>query len=191
MLTKIEIILKYFLFIILMIFIFWKFHGKNDAILIGSPNDKILVQIIKEENGVFYKVILDNQEIISKSRLGLFFNDKNHFPGVNIIKDVKKRYYDNTWEMPLGEVRNVKNTYNETSISFKDFENNETGKIRFRVYNDGVAFRYLLNQLSDENDSVIVTDEVTQFNLSEDAISWWTPAYTENRYEHLFNKSKV
>ena len=60
----------------------------------------------------------------------------------------------------------------------------------FRAYDDGIAFRYQMNDNNKNQDSLIIINELTEFNLSEDAQAWWTPAYKENRYEYLYQKSK-
>ena len=44
----------------------------------------------------------------------------------------------------------------------------------FRAYDDGIAFRYQMNDKQNQ-DSLIIINEITEFNLSEDAQTWWTP----------------
>ena len=62
--------------------------------------------------------------------------------------------------------------------------------IQFRAYDDGVAFRYVYPNQNDK-DSIFIMDEKTTFNLKEDGQAWWIPAYKENRYEYLYQKSPV
>ena len=51
----------------------------------------------------------------------------------------------------------------------------------FRAYDDGIAFRYQMNDNNKNQDSLIIINELTEFNLSEDAQAWWTPAYKEKQ----------
>ena len=79
-----------------------------------------------------------------------------------------------------GEKKIVKDIYNEIIISFIGTNNLETGKMLFRAYDDGIAFRYQMNDNKNQ-DSLIIINELTEFNLSEDAQAWWTPAYKEKQ----------
>ena len=60
----------------------------------------------------------------------------------------------------------------------------------FRAYDDGIAFRYDVKN-SSYNKYITITDEITQFNVQEQASAWWTPAYGPNRYEELYKKTKI
>ncbi|MBA65814.1 MAG: hypothetical protein CMG55_08440 [Candidatus Marinimicrobia bacterium] len=182
---------RYLFLIIIIGFVFWRCDNKNPSILIESPNRKINVYIDQNNNDIYYKVFLNNQEVIAQSKLGLIFKNGEKFPKKHKIKQIKTRFHNNIWQLPWGETKKVKNMFNETIISFKNLENIETGNLIFRAYNDGIAFRYHLNNEEVHGDSVILIDELTQFNLIEDANLWWTPAYTKNRYEHLYNNSKA
>ena len=92
-----------------------------------------------------------------------------------------------TW----GETKKVENHYNEIKVAFKNVQNIHIGDIIFRAYNDGIAFRYRFYEDMYNKDSLVISDEITEFRLVEDAQTWWIPAYDENRYENLYKNTKV
>ena len=59
-----------------------------------------------------------------------------------------------------------------------------------RAYDDGIALRYYVQGLG-ENKEVVIQDELTEFNLAEDAQSWWIKAYQPSRYEQLYESTKI
>ena len=91
----------------------------------------------------------------------------------------------------LGETKKVENHYNEIKVAFKNVQNIHIGDIIFRAYNDGIAFRYRFYEDMYNKDSLVISDEITEFRLVEDAQTWWIPAYDENRYENLYKNTKV
>ncbi len=182
---------KYFFIIIIIGFVFWRCGNNNDSILLESPNKQIKVNIEQYNNNIYYKVFHEGKEVIAQSKLGLIFKNGEKFPIQHRIIKIKKRFYHDIWQLPWGDTKNVKNIFNEATIFFKKNEEPETGSLIFRAYNDGIAFRYQFNGNDVHADSVVLIDEITQFNLIEDADLWWTPAYTQNRYEHLYNNTKA
>ena len=182
---------KFFSLILFIGFIFWGCASNNDSVLIDSPDGKIQISVKNYNHETKYSVSFDDQIVIEESNLGLIFKNGQKFPNRQKIKMVNKVSHSSVWDLPWGETRKVKNNYNEAEIVFEDNGNNETGSLVFRAFNDGIAFRYYIKSVSNSKDSIIITDEVTQFRLVEDADLWWTPAYTDNRYEHLYTKSTV
>ena len=160
-------------------------------ITISSPNGEIKVNIFEEGKHFNYSVLYNDKYVIAKSNLGLIFKNGREFPDQSFSKTIDLESYNNVWELPWGETRKIKDHFNEAEITFKNHKNIKMGNILFRVYDDGIAFRYQLDNTIGNNDSLVISDEITEFTLVEDAQSWWTPAYTENRYEHLYRNTKV
>ena len=79
-----------------------------------------------------------------------------------------------------GEESIIKNEYNEILVSL--LKDELQASVIFRVFNDGVAFKYIIpNQ--DNILSYDIIDEKTEFNLSPDDKAWWIPAFSYRRYE--------
>lgn len=170
---------------------FWSCEQYNKPIEIESPNGIIGVKLLQNLNDVVYEVFYNDLKIISKSKLDLIFDNGNSLFDRSRIKQIERDYYDETWELSWGEVRKIRNQYNQIKISFENSKNIEIGDLIFRVYDDGIAFRYYVRNSVDNKDSIIINNEVTQFNLVEDAETWWIPAYEQNRYEYLYKKTKI
>ena len=81
----------------------------------------------------------------------------------------------------------IKNHYKSLTLELN--KGDVDFKITFRVYNDGVAFKYYVpKQKSIKNYNII--DEFTEFNLSSDDTAWWIPAFY-HEYEFLYAESKI
>ena len=159
--------------------------------IITSPNGEIKVNIFENEKHFNYSVLYKDKYVIQKSKLGLIFKNGKKFPDQSFSNTFQLDLHNNMWELPWGETKKIKNHFIEAEIAFKNNQNIKIGNILFRVYNDGIAFRYQLENHPGDDDSLVVADEITEFRLVEDAESWWIPAYTDSRYEHLYRNSKV
>ncbi len=163
----------------------------NKSIEIESPSGNIRIILRNDLNSLSYRVLLNNNEVITTSKLGILF--KNNIQLFNKIRfaEIKNHSFDEFYQLPWGEVKKIRNHYNETLISFKNGNGIKTFDLIFRAYDDGVAFRYYVYNIPEIGSEVVISDEITQFNLVEDADVWWTPAYKPNRYEELYNKSQI
>ena len=74
----------------------------------------------------------------------------------------------------------------DQSLTLSFFENDE---VIFRVFNDGIGFRYVLPQ-QENRGAFAITDEYTQFKLTDDHTAWWIPADYDS-YEYLYSESKL
>ena len=164
---------------------------QNNSVRISSPNE-IISFVLNTKNGkILYSINQGKKSVISPSQLGIKFNN-----GVSLINNFKllsisSKEVDETWEQPWGENKFVKNNYKESKISLESKDNFKNKiDIIVRVYDDGVAFRYNVKKIRDLN-KVVITDEITQFNISKNANSWWIKAYDPNRYEQLYQESLI
>ncbi len=151
----------------------------------GSINEFVLKN---EQGSLRYAISHDGNEIILPSRLGLLFKDGRSLIVGFQVKDVQLSSFDETWEQPWGESRFIRNHYNQAVIALA----NAHGALDLivRAYDDGVAFRYDVKSLEGDR-KVVIQDEITEFNLAEDAPSWWIKAYDPNRYEQLYQNTPV
>tara|TARA_B100000686_G_scaffold111291_1_gene118588 strand:+ start:42484 stop:44850 length:2367 start_codon:yes stop_codon:yes gene_type:complete len=162
-----------------------------DSVHIKSPSGIIDIKVKKSMESIVYEVYLNGEKIIIPSRLGLIFKNKNGLFKQSRIKHIEENYHDQFWELPWGEVKNIRNNYTETKIYFENQKNIEIGSVIFRAYDDGIAFRYHVKNIIGNKDSITIVNELTQFNLNENADVWWIPAYQNNRYEELYNNTKI
>ncbi len=159
-------------------------------IRINSPSEtNEIVFDINEKGQPFYQVLHDNNVIIDTSFLGFNLKDQRSISeGMEILQSFELKHNEE-WEMPWGEQRYIKNNYNELKVSLQEMDTPRRKiHLYFKCYDDGIAFRYEFPEQEGLKE-VIITDENTQFNLTEDYTCWWIPGDWDI-YEHLYNKSK-
>ncbi len=162
----------------------------KDKLAINSPNSKIDLGFFLSENGeAGYLIEYLGKRVIDTSYFSFNFKDQKPF-GRNLeVVNFYISTFDKTWETVWGEQRYIRNNYNELRIELR--EQNEKGRtcfVIFRVFNDGVAFRFEFPEQENLND-VVILDENTQFKLTGDHTCWWTPGDWDI-YEHLFNTTR-
>jgi hypothetical protein len=155
-----------------------------------SPSGNININFSLSEEGIpSYSVDFNGDEVIKPSMMG--FDIKDQLPlGKNMkVITTQSSQSDETWEMPWGEQRMVRNSYNGLSIEMmEDSDEKRKLNIHFKAYDDGIGFRYEFPEQAGF-DSVIITDEHTQFNLTGDHTTWWIPGDWDI-YEHVYNTSR-
>jgi hypothetical protein len=158
---------------------------------ISSPNKSISLKVNVALNGeVSYSIFYKNKVIIEPSNLGFVLNR----PAISLNKfdivSVDSSTLDETWKPVLGEVSSIRNNYKQLKIKLKDKNKPENLlNIIFRVFDDGVGFRYEFPQESSIK-HFIVKDELTTFNLAGNHKTFWIPGdYDTNEY--LYNTTKL
>ena len=112
--------LKIFSFILLL---FLGCSSQEESICIESPDKNISVKILKQNSDFFYNVNFKGKTIIQDSNVGLMFKNNFEFPTNHNVKKVEKEFHKDTWELPWGEKKVVKDIYNEIIVSLTDTNN--------------------------------------------------------------------
>ena len=135
-----------------------------------------------------YEMKLGEIKVIRTSRLGFKLkNDTDLMSDFGVI-DVQYDSFDNTWTPVWGEENQIRNHYNEMFISLKQSTTSRMMNIRFRVYNEGVGFRYEFPQQPNLG-HFIVSQEKTQFSLTGDHTAFWIPGdYDTQEYDYTTSK---
>jgi len=184
---------KIFLFsILLMTLILGSCSSKpKDKFFAHSPNQKIKLKLILTPQGkVAYLVDYNNSKVIDTSFMS--FNFTNATPLKENFKILESRQleFDETWQMPWGEQSEVNNHYNELLVKLQETkEPHRLLNVVFRVFDDGVGFRYEFPKQENFKEALIA-EENTEFNLTNDYNTWWIPGDWDI-YEHLFNTTKL
>ena len=166
-------------------------NSNLNEIIITSPHNINTVSILIDEGKLLYQINHEKKLIILPSRLGFIFKDGLSFSDGFKIKDVQFSQVDETWQQPWGSVKTIRNHYQEAIISLSSSSDPENQMdLIVRAYDDGIAFRYFVRDLRDTK-TVVIQDELTEFNLAEDAQSWWIKAYQPSRYEQLYQSTKI
>ena len=155
----------------------------------SSPDKSLKLELFYENNGVYYSLYKNNKPIIDKSKLGLM-TDKFNFADNMQVLNVSKSTMDQEWTQVWGEQKIVRDYHNEVLIEVVESDSNLKMNLRFRLFDDGLGFRYeLIGQ--DGLDEYNIMNELTEFNFTEDSNSWWIPAYAYRRYEFLYANTLI
>lgn len=158
-----------------------------------SPDGNVKLTFALNEIGKpYYKVSYKNKEVIKESFLGLELKNTTNFISDFSIKKTEKNTFDQTWEPVWGEESKIRNHYNELLVSLYQKTSDRILNIRFRVYDDGVGFRYEFPQQKNLTYFTIV-EEWTEFAMTADHTAWWIAGdydtqeydYTESRLSQI------
>ena len=154
-----------------------------------SPDGNVILSFsLKNDGTPSYKVSYKNKPVINESTLG--FTLKKADPLTNNFKvvDTKKSTFKETWKPVWGEESEILNHYNELLVSLEQNNTNRKMNIRFRVYNEGVGFRYEFPSQK-ELTYFVVEEELSQFAMTGDHTAWWIPGdYDTQEYDYMESK---
>ena len=164
---------------------------EKDSMTLKSPEGTHQIDIYLDASGrAGYRVFRNGKTVIDSSGLGFEFKDQPALiSGLRWVES-SERSEDETWEMPWGEQRKVRNHYTAARVVLEEQETPGRQLIlHFRAYEDGVAFRYEFPE-QPGRDTLLITEERTEFQLTGDHMSWWIPGDWDI-YEHLYNTTRV
>ena len=175
----------------LLVFLIIIFNGCQNVekkVFITSPDGKIKVEFILKEGKPFYVVNFNGDVLIDTSALGFIVK---RMPSLNYnfeLSSVSTRSFDETWNPVIGDVKSIENHFYELRVSLIQLPpQNRRLDIIFRVFNDGVAFRYEIpSQVNFKSFEII--KELSQFNFKENLMAWWIPADLDS-YGYLYRHS--
>lgn len=160
----------------------------GNATKVMSPDEKIELTFgLSDEGQPFYSVQKDGANVLEKSYMGFKLKESDLYKNFKVEK-IETMSSDSWWSPVWGEEDSIRNNYNE----FKVFLTEKSGMQRkmnivFRVFNDGIGFRYEFPKQENLGDFVIM-DELTEFVMPEDYQAWSIPAEGVRFYEALFER---
>ena len=171
----------------LLILFVWLFSLNAAAQDIQSPDGKLALAFgLTGDGEPTYQLSFGSKPVVQKSRLGVELKDLPALTkGFTIVKaDTSQK--DEIWEPVWGEVKQIRNHYSELTVALQQAAaNNRRMIIRFRLFNDGLGFRYEFPEQTDLK-YFIVSDEKTEFKLTGDHKTFWIPGdYDTNEYAYL------
>ena len=158
---------------------------------VSSPDENIKVNFHLNEIGkFFYTITYKDKAIIDTSFVGFELIDAPNLTKGFIAKVRKPEEVNETWQMPWGEQLNVVNHYNEVLVELQERDSLQRKiNLVFRVFNDGVGFRYEFPQQPNLK-TAFIKEEHTDFNLTKDYKTFWIPGDWDI-YEHLYSTTKL
>ena len=155
-----------------------------------SPDGNVVLSFsLKADGTPTYKMTYKGKPVINESTLGFTLKKDepltNHF---KVVSDSKSTFKE-TWKPVWGEEKEILNHYNELLVQLKQDKTNRLMNIRFRVYNEGVGFRYEF-PTQKELTYFVIAEENTQFAMTGDHTAWWIPGDYDTQ-EYDYNESKL
>ncbi len=140
---------------------------------------------LDETGAPLYEVYFNGQPVINASRMGFRIKDNHALDAGFVIIGSEKKTVDETWKPVWGEVSSIRNHYEQLLVHLKQREApGQLLDITFRVFEDGVGFRYTFPQQPGLH-YFIVADELTEFCLTGDHKAFWIPGdYDTNEYPY-------
>lgn len=164
---------------------------QKNTLKIESPNSNAGVVFSIVDNRPYYSVSYKGNDVVLQSALGFELKDAAPLMENFEIVDSEVSEFDETWEQVWGEKQFIRNHYNQLRVSLQEKDGDKRKMdVVFRVFDDGVAFRYEIPKQDNLNDFVIM-DELTEFAMADDHQAWWIKAYQHDRYEYLYTKSAI
>ncbi|MFN7676205.1 glycoside hydrolase family 97 protein [Flavobacterium sp.] len=157
---------------------------------IQSPSKQILLDFGLAENGrPTYSVTFKNKPVILQSALGIYLKDGSNL-ATNFSSDgIKNITFNESWKPVLGEQASIINHYNEMKVALSQAGTNRKMNIIFKVYDEGVAFRYEFPKQKDLN-YFIIKEEKTEFNLAGNHKTFWIPGDYDSQ-EYPYEETKL
>lgn len=165
----------------------------------SSPDGNVVLTFsLKADGTPSYKVTYKNKAVINESTLGftlkkaepLTQNLKKVEPLTQNFKvvDTQKSTFKETWKPVWGEESEILNHYNELLVQLEQEKTHRKMNIRFRVYNEGVGFRYEFPSQK-ELTYFVIEEELSQFAMTGDHTAWWIPGdYDTQEYDYTESK---
>ena len=174
------------------LFFFMGFQNSNSQQL-RSPNGNFIMEFALQNDGTpTYNLTYKGKIVVKPSKLGLELkedkNIKKSLLNDFTIIDKKTDSFDETWKPVWGEVTSIRNQYNELAVTLNQNETDRQIIIRFRLFNDGLGFRY---EFPTQKNLVyfVIKEERTQFAMTGDHTAFWMPGdYDTQEYDYTTSK---
>ncbi len=183
--------------------------GATFAQELQSPSGNFVLQFSITDDGIpTYRLTLNGEEVIRPSQLGFIFKQKTKDEDFDYQSEVDRQkakkeadfqtgfkvigfeedQFDETWKPVWGEVREIRNHYHELLVKLRQKETGRNLNIRFRLFDEGLGFRY---EFPEQENLVyfVIEDEKTQFAMTGDHTAFWIPGdYDTQEYDYTESK---
>jgi hypothetical protein len=162
----------------------------SNAQTIHSPNHRLALTFALTPTGEpSYQLSYGSKPVIKPSRLGVLLRGGAGMEQGFVVAGVDSSAHDDTWAPVWGEVKSIRNHYQELAVTLRQpQQQNRELVLRFRVFDDGLGFRYewpRQKQLA----YFVVSEERTEFNLPADHKAFWIPGdYDSNEYRYTTSR---
>ncbi len=166
------------------------FTVQLQAQTLTSPDKNLTFKFELKEKGVpSYQLTYKKKPVIKPSTLGIETKDVASFLDGFTVTKTELQSVNDTWEPVLGEQKTIRNNYNELLVTLtQKAQKDRVIRLRFRLFNDGLGFRYEFPKQKELN-YFVIKEEHSQFNLAGDHKIFWIPGdYDTNEYPYTTSK---
>lgn len=156
---------------------------------LNSPNGELTLNFeVSPKGEPTYSLTYKSQDVIKPSKLGLELKNGADLMDGFTITEVDNSTTKESWSPVWGEESIIMNNYNELSVTLNQVENERDIIIRFRLFNDGLGFRYEF-PLQKNLNYFVITEEHTEFAMAGDHTAFWIPGdYDTQEYDYTETK---
>ena len=151
---------------------------------VTSPNENVKLNFWLDEQGrPTYEMTFKDRPVVLPSHLGLVLAKDKHasrglketdlMDGFDIAKTTIDEA-DETWEPVWGETKTIRNHYRQLIVNLEQSSHRRVMNLIFRVFDDGIGFRYEFPQQQELN-YFLIQEEMTEFAMAGDHMAWWLP----------------
>ena len=176
--------------LIQVLFVLFISINSSNAQELKSPNGQFSMAFSLLQDGTpTYELSYKNKSIIKSSKLGFELkNDKYSLLNGFVITNSKTVTFDETWKPVWGEVAQIRNHYNELAITLNQKLTDRILVLRFRLFDDGLGFRY---EFPEQKNLVyfVIKEEKTQFAMTGNHTAYWISGdYDTQEYDYTTSK---
>jgi alpha-glucosidase len=162
----------------------------SNAETVVSPNGVVKLDFNLSEKGEpTYAVNFGEKNVILPSHMGLELKNLPDLMDGFKIANTSTSSFEETWQPVWGETKDILNKYNELFVELVQPETDRQINLRFRVYDDGVGFRYEFPQQKNLN-YFTIKEENSEFAMPGDITAWWIPGDYDTQ-EHPYTESRL
>ena len=183
-----------------------------DALTLKSPDGQLLLKFAVINGQPQYSLDRNGKPVVQPSRMGFTLEWRDDLAHAFVLKDKTYSTFDETWDPVWGEEAHIRNHYNEMLVTLEqpigsvESMDHSTEKrptvmqIRFRLYDDGLGFRYEFPDLLPANlypeniyNALVCfwfKEELTEFAMAGDHTAWWIPGDLDTQ-EYNYTQSKL
>ena len=156
---------------------------------ITSPNGQLQLNFsVNAQGEPIYELSYKGKAVIKPSKLGLELKDAPGLMNGFTLANTQTSTFDETWEPVWGEVKQIRNHYNEMAVTLNQKAQDRNMIIRFRLFDDGLGFRYEF-PLSKNLNYFVIKEEHTQFAMTGEHTAFWIPGdYDTQEYDYTESK---
>lgn len=155
-----------------------------------SPDQNLRLNIDLLADGTpVYQLFFKEKAVVKPGKLGLLLkNDSLSLLNGFQVTDTKRTGFDESWTPVWGEQSSIRNNYNELAITLTQKASNRIMVLRFRLFNDGLGFRYEFPQQKNLT-YFVIKEERTQFAMTGDHHAFWIPGdYDTQEYDYTYSR---